>query len=184
MRNVITHFGAAMALSITGAAHAAPQTFEFHQGGFSGGGVIEGFFVGEDLDGNGEISSFFGEVTDFEATWSGDSLVPDTSFGLSDLFGLVYELDGDIGDGTAFDVEGILADNGDFDYATGPGPLALCDGLTICGEIFDFATGAVSETTELVIVGPKAPPIPLPAAAYLFVPAIAGLRFLRRKQAA
>jgi len=113
--------------------------FTFVQGGFSDGAQVTGSFSAADLDGNGQISSFEGELTAFEMSFSGNSVVDGFSLGLDDLFGLVYDLDGDIGDGLDFDVEGIAAFAGSFTYAMGPGPFFECDG---------GACGVVSQTPE------------------------------------
>lgn len=129
---------------------ASAALFNFSQGGYADGATVVGSFVGTDSNSDGQISAFDGEVTDFSAAFSGNSLVSALAFDFSDLFGLVYDLDGDIGDGITLDVEGISAVDGVTGYSTGPGPLALCDGINTCGSVTD-AEG-VSETTELVLV--------------------------------
>jgi len=96
---------------IAGTTNAA--TFEFTQTGFNGNGVLSGFFEGEDLNQDGQITSGFGEVTAGSATFSatdaaGESFVQEFDF--SSLLPnqdrpsfdrLVFDLDGGgtIGDG-------------------------------------------------------------------------------------
>ena len=48
-------------------SYAAPISYQFSVGGFANGGTIEGTFTGEDLDGDGYLSSFiFSQAVDFE----------------------------------------------------------------------------------------------------------------------
>ena len=91
---------------------ASATIYTFTQGGFAEGATITGSFVGNDSDTNGQISAFAGEVTDFNAVFSGNSVVGALTFDFADLFGLVYDLDGDIGDGVILDIEGIWAIDG------------------------------------------------------------------------
>jgi PEP-CTERM motif len=141
---------AAASVLALASAPASSAQYLFSQGGYAEGATLTGSFTGADGDSNGQISSFAGEVTDFSATFSGNSTVGPLSFTFADLFGLVYDLDGDIGDGLSLDVEGIGASNGIDTYFAGPGPLALCDGVATCGQVSNgqSATG----TTELVLV--------------------------------
>jgi hypothetical protein len=72
----------------------ASLSFDFSQGGFDGDASVTGMFAGDDLDGNGQLSSLAGEVADFSMSFSGYSFVASFSLGFSDLLGLVYDLDG------------------------------------------------------------------------------------------
>ena len=63
----------AVCLLAPGEASADILGFNFFQDGFSEEAFVEGMFFGEDLDGNGQISSPEGEVTDFMASFSGNS---------------------------------------------------------------------------------------------------------------
>jgi hypothetical protein len=87
--------------------------FSFSQAGFSEGAGVTGTFTGSDLDLDGQLSSFEGEILAFSMTFSGNSIVPTFSLGLVDLFGLVYDLDGGpLGDGTTGGMSRVLAQEG------------------------------------------------------------------------
>jgi len=93
---------------IVGVTEGAPGVFDFSEGGFSDGATVTGFFTGEDLDSDGQLSSFDGEITDFAMHFSGNSLVAAFSLSFSDLFGLVSDLDGaDLGNGSDRYIEGV-----------------------------------------------------------------------------
>lgn len=158
-------FGAASVLAILSAnvATAAPSTFQFSVGNWSDGGIFSGFFEGEDLNGDNQIT-FFGcdddsacEVTDFNATYQSSNIFAEFDYsslnGVIDevedevpapdlLSGLVFTLDGTgrLGDDEFGNVEGLAVSNGDFYYSHGPGPEALCDGFNPCGAIYDAQT--------------------------------------------
>jgi hypothetical protein len=133
-------------------AHASG--YSFSQGGFSGGGAISGTFTGSDIDLDGQINSFAGEVTAFSLSFSGDSLVPAFTHGMADFYGLIYDVgSGFIGDGSTGGIEGMASNWGGtigFDYASGLGPTG---GLG--GRVIDIATGATSSTPELISVVPE-----------------------------
>lgn len=108
----------------------------FSVGGWSGGGVVTGGFTGVDLDSDGQLSSFAGEVTGFGMSYGGGTIVAGFSLGFADLFGLVYDLNGGVlGDGTTLAVEGIGAVGGSTSFLIGPGPVGLCDTGAVCGII-------------------------------------------------
>jgi hypothetical protein len=131
---------------------ASALDLSFLQEGFDEGAFVTGTFSGEDLDNNGQLSSFRGEVTDFMMSFSGNSLVDRFSLNFDNLFGLVYDLDGGpLGDGFMLDVEGIGAFS-EFQYLAGPGPLACVEGITICGVVSQDSDGEFSTTLELVQV--------------------------------
>lgn len=163
MRFAIGLMAAAIAM-VSAPAGAAVVNLTFTQSGFGNGGTITGFFTGEDADGNGQLNSFEGEITDFGLSFSGNHAVEAFSLGFEDLFGLIYDL-GDplLGDGRTGELEGILAENGSFSYLVGPEPLGqagACLNDEICGQINQG--DAVTRTTELVVVG-DTPAIPEPA---------------------
>lgn len=159
-------------------ANATPITYDFHQGGYGGGADVSGFFLGDDLDGDGQLSSFAGEIFDFELNFSGAGFVPGFSLTFADLFGLVYDLDGGLlGDGTHGAVEGILAWNWDSLFAAGPGPLGLtCTAGSTCSVAANWS-GALFSAEGIVVTAQ----VPEPAAGLLILIGLAGLVLARRQ---
>jgi PEP-CTERM motif len=126
--------------------------FTFVQAGFTDGASMTGSFTATDLDSDGQIAFFSGgsfEVTAFAASFSGNALVPAFALDFTDLFGLVYDIDGDIGDGITLAIEGALAFYADGFWAAGPGPFQLCDGLQPCGIV----VFGVPEPSSLALLG-------------------------------
>jgi len=127
--------------------------FTFVQAGFTDGASVTGSFSATDLDSDGQIAFFSGgsfEVTAFAASFSGNALVPAFTLNFTDLFGLVYDIDGDIGDGITGAIEGVAADYANGFWAAGPGPLLLlepCDGVQPCGIV------VVPEPGSLALLG-------------------------------
>jgi hypothetical protein len=153
---------------------AAPISFNFSQVGFDEGASVTGIFTGEDLNNNGQLSQFDGEVSDFMMDFSGNSLIPSFSLSFFDLTGLVYDLDGGpLGDGLTLHIEGIGADSGLFYYSTGQGPLGT-DG----GQVTDFINTSMS--SELVVISTA----PIPAAIWLFGSGLLGLVGMARRKKA
>jgi hypothetical protein len=169
-------------LSVTAAlccALAAPaayaETFAFTQGGFTEGGEITGMFVGSDLDSDGQINSFLGEVTAFSLRFSGNAVIPAFTHTFSALSGLVYDVgSGFIGNGPNGAVEG-LASNwfgiDGYDYASGLGPTG-----TAGGRIISIATGVTSSTEQLIAVSV----VPEPGTVALFALGLAFMAGRRR----
>ena len=131
---------------------ASAASFNFFQGGYSEGATVTGMFTGEDLDNDGVINSFTGEVTDYMMSFSGNSLVPAFSHGLPNFFGLIYKLGSDIGN--FFDSDGIAskdvatfygASGGTIVYPVYPSPQIPG------GKVGTFA-GALDTTNEFVTV--------------------------------
>lgn len=136
--------------------------FSFLQEGWSDGGVFSGSFVAEDLNNDGQISSFDNEVTSFNASYLSsqffsitfDSLEagpfgfegPGNELGGAPT-GLVFTLDGSgqLGDDSFGNLEGLgvygRSSGSDFGndlfLAVGPGPFNQCDGTTVCGGVFN-----------------------------------------------
>ncbi len=67
-------------------------TYYFSQSGFTSGGFIDGSFEGEDLNSDGMIRFWDGEVSSFWLSFSGNSVVPSFQYGLLDLSALNYEV--------------------------------------------------------------------------------------------
>ena len=169
---------ACSAVAVLLAAPAQARSYTFTQGGFTGGGTISGSFEGVDLDGNGQLSSFAGEVTAFHVDFSGNALVGPFSHGFADFWGLVYDIgSGFIGDGLGGDIEGIASNYQNafgIEYITGPG-----FALPYLGSVTDLATGAMSITNALVAVVE----IPEPASLPLVAAGHALAVFVRRRSA-
>ena len=156
---------------------AAPISFNFSQGGFFEGASITGMFAGEDLDSNGQLSSFAGEVSNFVMSFSGNSLAPSFSLGFSDLYGLVYDLDGGLlGDGVTLDVEGIGAAAGSYNYVTGQGATGGIDSGWV--DVYIGASTSTSTSSELVLAS-----TPIPAAVWLFGSGLLGIIGIARRKA-
>lgn len=86
MKNFLPKLAIAVAgvvLSFAAKAPAQAVTFTFSIDGFSGDGILSGSFSGEDLNGDGFLNLvrvgtpgvLSGEIDDYEATWSGNSIV-------------------------------------------------------------------------------------------------------------
>ena len=139
------------------AVMATPMLYNFSQIGFNpGGGTVTGTFLADDLDMDGRISSFQGEVSGYMMSFSGSALVAAFSHSLADLFGLVYDIGTPIiGDGPGGDVEGIGSNDGTIFYATGLGPVGSTAGI-IMGPGGGFAVSLeparVPEPTSLLLL--------------------------------
>jgi hypothetical protein len=146
-------------------------SFSFSQSGFAGGGTIAGTFTGTDLDGNGQLSSFAGEVTNFTAHFTGNVSVPMFTLSTADLIGLVFDLHSDLilGNGTTGDVEGLAAGNLQVFYSSGLGPNGFSGGF-----VENQLTGVDSVTRSDITVVSE-PPLP-----YLLALGIAAIVITRR----
>jgi hypothetical protein len=126
-----------------------PGSFSYSIGGWDGGGTVTGSFDGFDLDSNGQLSFFAGEITGFTMSYSGGSIVDPISFSFGDLFGFVYDLDGGpLGDGLTLDIEGIAAFSAGGTFLFGPGPVGECGIGEVCGFI---ETSSVPEPSSLAL---------------------------------
>jgi hypothetical protein len=152
-------------------APAAAVTLKFSQNGFNGGGTISGTFTGADLDANGQLSSFAGEITAYSATFSGNSFVPAFTHTFADLIGLVFDLGQDalLGNGTGGDVEGVSSLNAQFQYSSGVGPTGVVGGF-----VENVVTGINSATSNAAFV------VPEPAVIWLMTMGLFGVALTRR----
>jgi hypothetical protein len=184
-------------------AHALDQlhTFNFSQIGFSEGATVTGRFTGVDLDGNGILVHFPGQVvpqpidllelTDFSMQFSGNSLAPAFELTLDDLFGFVYQLGtSGIGDDPANDpnfgdiMEGIGAIGANYFYTSGQGPNGIIGGY-VGGEItlddlLNVDELALDSSPNLVLVAA----VPEPATCAMLVGAALAMLGCRRAHAA
>ena len=150
-------------------------TYNFSQDGFTGGGLIAGTFDAIDLDMNGQISFFDGEVTKFDLSFSGNSIVGTFTFTFNDLYGLVYDLNSEyLGDGITGDNEGILSYSDSYEYASGLGALPELGGG---GRVTDITEKKESNTEELIAVSS----VPIPATFWILGSGLLGLAGFRRK---
>lgn len=114
--------------------------YSFTQGDWYGGGLVTGFFSGQDLDGNLQLDWEAGEISGFSFDFSGNGYVQAFTLGFADLLGLVYDLDGGpLGDGYLGDyAEGIAAGGFSALYVAGPGPLDFCGEGYDCAVLVNF----------------------------------------------
>ncbi|MFN3371248.1 MAG: PEPxxWA-CTERM sorting domain-containing protein [Sphingomonadaceae bacterium] len=132
---------------------SGPGSWSYSVGGWGGGGIVSGIFTGTDLDLDGQLSSFAGEVTGFTMSYSSGSIEAPFSLSFADLYGLVYDLDGgSLGDGTTLAVEGIGALGSGTGFIIGPGPYAVCGTGQTCGVIEGPAAGAIPEPMSWVML--------------------------------
>ncbi|MBD5780033.1 VPDSG-CTERM sorting domain-containing protein [Pelagicoccus sp. NFK12] len=140
------YFVAILTLAAT-SSQAVSISYDFTQGGYEEGAVVTGSFTAEDINTDGQIDGFSGEVSDFSMSFSGNSLVAAFDLLFVDLFSLVYDMDGTIGDGAT---EGMAATNFFFSFDVGASPFA--PPYPLIGGIGDFFTPGASVSSELVIV--------------------------------
>lgn len=73
-------------------ANATLIEFEISQSGWEFGGVMEGRFIGEDMNGDGHLTLSYGEIFSFDVSFSGNSVVDDFTHSLSDLMFFDYTI--------------------------------------------------------------------------------------------
>ncbi len=146
----------ALAALFAATVPAEAAVYYFSQGGYTDGASVFGSFTGSDLDGDGFIDASVGEVTDFTASFSGNTVVSAFTIDYSNLVGgtLVYDLSGGLG--YAGD-DSLLVLSDDNAYTVG---LQLCDGVNICSAVGDLNTYVFDSSPE----GLKVTAVPEPAA--------------------
>lgn len=177
----LTYIGAMITLLFSLSVQAIPMTYDFTQGGYFGGASMTGQFIGEDLDQNGQLSSFAGEISGFQLSFDGGGFVASFELGLQDLFGLVYDLDGGVlGDGIDQHIEGLLAFGQDALLAAGPGPLwNVCDQGVICSVALSGYQALFSK--ESIVVSEHTVAVPEPGSMGLILIGVVGLFMARRR---
>jgi len=156
-----------------GSANAIPIGFDFYQGGFDEGATVTGMFTGEDLDSNGHLSSFDGEVSSFMMDFSGNSLVSSFSLGFDDLYGLIYDLGREHSDGIL-----AITEDEKSGYIAAPGLFGVCGIWHDCALVADGQ--GISTSAQMVMVSPK--DIPEPALLALLGIGLAGFSISRKKK--
>jgi opacity protein-like surface antigen len=137
-------------------ASAESQTWFFYQGGWTGGGVITGAFVGNDLNLDGQLVGFASgppgwtnEVSGFSVSLYGNSTIPN-GYTWTNFYGLVYDINGDslLGNDTNGAVEGFAVNdangaNPSYNYASGYGP-TMGIGGQITTQPYPYMSGSAT----------------------------------------
>ena len=128
---------------------AGPISYRLFQDGFTDGATLSGKITVDDIDGNGVVEGGFifgSEVRDVAAFFSGNSLVPVTSFDLSDLFGFIWfpSRGPAIGDDLDSPTEGLAFGGLVVVYLSGYGPNGVPGGFLV-----DTFTGAQDSTLAI-----------------------------------
>lgn len=156
---------------------ASAATYHFSQSGYADGATITGSFTGVDLDHDGQINSFAGEVSAFTLTFSGNSIVPTFTHSFSDLSGLVYTVGhSTLGSDSSGGTEGMASNwehSTGYDFASGLGPTGLNG-----GRIIDTASGATTSTDALIQITS----VPEPASALMTLAGLGVLGVLARRR--
>jgi len=181
---------AALLAAVSSMGHAAQ--YAFSQGGYQDGGVITGSFTGIDANGDGLLASFDDEISAFNLSFNGNSIIPAFNHVYKDLGGLVYQLGkntlGDGGTPGADYAEGMTVnwlpdelDPADFgvtgySFVTGIGPLG-----EVRGEVGDWGVGAKLLTTQAMTVSTVSS-VPEPASWLMMGLGMLGLGVMARRQ--
>lgn len=153
-------------LALSAGAGAVPITLGFSQAGFDIGGRISGQFSGEDLDANGQLDYFAGEISAFSIAYTDAGGALQFSLGLADLSGLVFDLEGPfgvlgdgLGDGLSTFDEGIaVAGANGASYLAGPAVFDICgvgfDCAAVTGDFFAFTGFSAEQVTVFAVAEP------------------------------
>ena len=172
---------AALISSLALLAPASAAQYSFVQTGFTGGGTVTGIFEGTDLDSDGQIASFTGELTSFSVSFAGDSQVPDFTHSLLNVVGLVYLIgSGVLGDDPIGPYgEGLLSHgtgSGAANYAAGVGIHPNLTG----GSVWIPGTNMASTTLNPVLVSE----VPEPSHFALLLTGLIAVRLMRTRSGA
>jgi hypothetical protein len=161
----------ASAVGLAVPAAAQVRYFAFTVDGFTDGATLTGTFAGEDLNNDGALIAIggAGEITQFSAHFSGNSLVAAMDFDLAELQngGLLYAFGNPtlVGTGGPYASEGLAVGvvNG---HVAGGGQAAgySCDGIQSCffvtPDFYGTTDYSVSLGSVTEIAGPPAVPEP------------------------
>lgn len=175
-------------------AAAQVRYFDFTIDGFTDGATITGTFAGEDLDNDGALVTIrgSGEITQFSAHFSGNSLVGAMDFGMADMgpgSGLLYAFGNPTftGTGGSAGQEGFAAGfAGGRIIGGGRATGQSCDGVNACFLVTTDGLGPNSDYSSSlgVVTEVAAPPsVPEPASWALMASGfgVAGAAMRRRR---
>ncbi len=179
-KNIIT-LVALFASLLTSNANAIPLQYTFAQDGYAEGASITGSFAGTDLNNDGQLSSFQGEISDYSMSFSGNSIVDAFSHTFSDFGQLVYIIGTPfIGDDFIGEREGIASGplfgpDHPFSYMTGLGPMRYGHGRVTNNTTLAFDSDYTSNPATVTLV-------PEPATVALMSIGLAGLGFSSKRK--
>jgi hypothetical protein len=139
-----------LVLLISVVAASAQETWYFYQSGWTKGGVASGSFTGTDANGDGQLSSFDGEVANLSISMTGNRIVPDGyTWDQSNLWGIVYDINGEpfLGDGQTGEIEGFSVHDSSYNYFSGYGP-----NDTPGGGLYDSSRNLLDLTLDPIMV--------------------------------
>lgn len=182
----------ASALGLAVPAAAQVRYFSFSVDGFTDGATLTGTFAGEDLNHDGALVDLNGpgEITQFSAHFSGNSIVGAMDFDLAELEngGLLYAFGNPtlVGTGGPYSSEGIAAGiAGGAIMGGGQASGYACDGTSNCFFVtpdgFSTADYSLSLGTVTEIAAPPSVPEPASWAMMLGGFGLVGAAMRRRK---